>query len=158
MLPREALSPDEILDELIAWDSDLNVERYWGERSLFLNPGDERPLGTIWVSIKDHDGENDRSSNLDRDGVYRLSFQLSRDAYNRRFGAPPTRPPKGGIVEIPGYDPTRLDLFMPHPVYVWMRWVMSLSPSCPSFEPLRPMLADSLEQIRRKWRPVRSTR
>jgi Family of unknown function (DUF6194) len=143
--------PDRILRDLLASDPDLNLERYWGERSLFYNPNRERSLGIIWVSIKDHDGENDSSSYLDRDGVYRLSFQLARDEYEYRFGARPQRPAKGGVVEIPDYDPTQLHKFMPHPVYAWMSWVMILSPSSAEFEPLRPLMAESLEHVRRRW-------
>ena len=150
MPARDVLSPDRILRDLLGGDPDLNLERYWGERSLFYNP--HRDLGIIWVSIKDHDGENDSSSYLDRDGVYRLSFQLARDAYEHRFGARPPRPAKGGVVEIPDYDPRRLHKFMPHPVYAWMSWVMILSPSPAEFEPLRPLMAESLERVRRKWK------
>jgi Family of unknown function (DUF6194) len=149
---RAVIDPDDLLGGLVSSDPALNVERYWGERSIFYNPGRERALGIIWVSIKDHDGENDRSSDLDREGVYRLSFQLPAEDYERRFGARPERPPKGGVVGIPGYDPTQLDRLVPHPVYAWMNWVMILSPTPAQLEALRPALMQSLEVVRRKWR------
>jgi Family of unknown function (DUF6194) len=146
-----AIDPEEILSGLLGCDPALRLERYWGERSLFYNPGRDAPLGVIWVSLKDHDGENDRSAALSRDGVYRFAFQLARDEYERRFGPPAGRPPKGGVIDIPGYDPTRLDELMPHPVYGWMTWVQILSPTTARFESLRPLLADSLDMVRRKW-------
>jgi hypothetical protein len=147
-----AIEPEEILRDRLGQDPGLRLERYWGERSIFYNPGGEAPLGVIWVSIKDHDGENDRSAQLCREGVYRFAFQLYRNEYERRFGALPRRPPKGGIVDIPGYDPTRLNELMPHPVYAWMTWVQILAPTQSQFESLRPLLAESLEQVRRKWK------
>ncbi len=106
----------------------------------------------IWVSVKDHDGENDSSAELSREGVYRFAFQLPRDEYERRFGGLPRRPAKGGVVDLPGYDPTRLDELMPHPVYAWMAWVQVLAPTRASFESLQPLLAESLDGVRAKWR------
>ncbi len=105
----------------------------------------------IWVSIKDHDGENDSSAELSREGVYRFAFQLPREAYVLRFGGVPRRPPKGGVVAVPGYDPTRLDELMPHPVYAWMAWVQVLAPTRAHFESLQPLLAESLDGVRAKW-------
>ena len=150
-LGSSAIGPSEILSDLLKADPDLRLERYWGERSIFYNPGGHAPLGVIWASIKDHDGENDRSADLKRDGVYRFAFQLRRDEYERRFGALPRRPPKGGVVDIPDYDPTRLNELMPHPVYAWSGWVQILAPTRTRFESLRPLLAESLDVVRRKW-------
>jgi hypothetical protein len=146
-----ALGPEAILGELLRLDPGLVRERYWGERSIFLNPGHQAPLGVIFASIKDHDGANDRSSNLSRAGVYRFAFQLPSEEYRRRFGPLPERPAKGGVVELPDYDPTRLNELMPHPVYAWMRWVQILSPTSAQFEALKPLLADSLDLVREKW-------
>jgi Family of unknown function (DUF6194) len=146
------VEPGEILSDLLGSDPALSLERYWGERSIFYNPGRRAPLGVIWVSVKDHDGENDSSAELSRDGVYRFAFQLPRGEYERRFGGLPRRPPKGGVVDLPGYDPTRLDELMPHPVYAWMAWVQILAPTQARFESLRPLLADSLDGVRAKWR------
>ena len=146
-----ALDPEEILRDLLGVDEGLRRERYWGERSMFYNPGRVAPLGVIFASIKDHDGENDSSSKLSRPGVYRFAFQLSDEEYEARFGAIPARPPKGGVVALRDYDPTRLRELMPHPVYAWMRWVQILSPSEREFSPLRPLLEESLAVVKAKW-------
>jgi hypothetical protein len=77
---------------------------------------------------------------------------MGRRAFLDRFEEIPARPPKGGVVDLAGYDPTRLDELMPHPVYAWMCWVQILSPARTSFEALEPLLAESLELTRARWR------
>jgi hypothetical protein len=148
---RAPLEPEEILRDLVGLDPGLRIERYWGERSIFYNPGRAAPLGVIFASVKDHDGPNDASSRLSRPGVYRFAFGMAPDSYDERFGATPPRPPKGGVVELPGYDPTRIGELMPHPVYAWMRWVQILSPAAADLDPLRPLLAESLELAKTRW-------
>ena len=101
--------------------------------------------------MKDHDGENDRSAQLSREGVYRFAFCLPRQTYAEMFGETPLRPPKGGVAELPNYDPARLQELMPHPVYAWMRWVQILSPTREQYEALRPHLDESLALVKAKW-------
>ena len=146
-----AMAPDDVLREVLGVDRDLRAEQYYGERAVFYNPGGAAPLGVILAAIKDHDGPNDRSARLSRPGVYRFAFGISRDTFARRFGATPSRPPKGGVVELPGYDPARLDHLMPHPVYGWMGWLQILCPSAASFDEAGPLLTESLELVRDKW-------
>lgn len=149
---RRATEPEEILNELLALDPALTQERYWGEDAIFYNPGRAAPLGVILAAIKDHDGPNDRSADLARPGVYRFAFGMAPDTFERRFGPQPVRPPKGGTIELSGYDPTRLGVLMPHPVYGWMSWAQILAPTGAQFGSLRPLLAESLELVRAKWR------
>ena len=146
------MEPDEIISDLLGLDRHLRLERYWGERSIFYNPGRAAPLGVIFASLKDHDGPNDSSSRLSRPGVFRFAFAMTADEYEGRFGAPPPRPPKGAVVELADYDPTRLGRLMPHPVYAWMRWVHILAPARADIESLGPLLGDSLEEVRAKWK------
>jgi hypothetical protein len=146
-----AIKPEELLSELLGLDPGLRREAYYGERSIFYNPGGVAPLGTIVASIKDHDGPNDKAAKLSRQGVYRLAFRLPPDRFAERFGQPPRRPPKGGLVDLAGHDPTRLGELTPHPVYAWMRWVQILSPSRPQYQSLKPLLAESLEAVKAKW-------
>jgi len=40
---------------------------------------------------------------------------------------------------------------MPHPVYAWMTWVQVLAPTRARFESLTPLLAQSLDMVRKKW-------
>jgi hypothetical protein len=152
MAGRISVEPEVILRDLLGLDPALTLERYWGERSVFYNPGRVAPLGMIVASIKDHDGANDRSARLSREGVYRFAFCLGRERYAERFGEPPRRPPKGGVVALPNYDPTRLNELMPHPVYAWMRWVQILAPTRSEFGSLRPLVVESLELVQARWR------
>lgn len=148
---RQAIDPDEILRDLLGVDPGLRIEPYWGERSIFYNPGRVAPLGVIFASVKDHDGANDRSAGLARAGVYRFAFGMAPRTYAERFGETPARPPKGGVVALRDYDPTRIGELMPHPVYAWMAWVQILAPTAAEFEELRPLLAESFELVRAKW-------
>jgi hypothetical protein len=144
--------PEEILSDLLRLDPGLRREAYYGERSIFYNPGGIASLGTIVASIKDRDGPNDKSAKLSRPGVYRFAFQLAPDEFVRRFGSVPPRPPKGGGVDLSGYDLTRVGALAPHPVYAWMRWVQTLSPAWAQYTSLRPLVAASVEAAKAKWR------
>ena len=145
------MEPEEILGDLLGLDPHLRRERYYGERAVFYNPGGEAALGVILAAVKDRDGPNDRSARLSRPGVFRFAFGVSRETFAGRFGPHPARPRKGGVIDLPGYDPTRLDTLMPHPVYGWMSWLQILSPTPASFRALRPLLTESLELARSKW-------
>jgi hypothetical protein len=112
-------------------------------------------LGTILASIKDRDGPNDKAASLSRDGVYRFAFQLDHKEFVNRFGPVPRRPPKGRAVDLAGFDLTRLGAVAPHPIYAWMRWVQILSPTREQYEALKPLLFDSLEVVKAKWRKRR---
>ncbi len=149
---RAAAEPEEILADLLGLDPDLRREAYYGERSIFLNPGGTAPLGTIVASIKDRDGPNDKAANLSRPGVFRFAFQLSQDEYVRRIGRVPPRPPKGSAVDLSGFDPARVGELAPHPVYAWMRWVQILSPTREQYESLKPLLLESLHDVKVRWR------
>ena len=151
MADRRALDPEAILGDLLRLDAGLGLEPYWGERSIFYNPGRAAPLGVIYASIKDHDGPNDASAELARPCVYRFAFGMAPDAYADRFGAPPRRPARGGVGALAEYDPARLCALVAHLVYAWMRWVQILSPTSADFQALRPPLEESLALVRSKW-------
>jgi hypothetical protein len=145
------VTPDAILDDLLARDGDLALVPYYGERAVFYNPGAAAPLGVIVAAIKEQDGPNDRSARLSRPGVFRFALGLRAPTFERLFGPHPARPPKGGVVAVPGYDHARLDALMPHPVYAWMSWVQILSPSRARFDELRPLVDEALDFGREKW-------
>ena len=146
------VEPEEILGDLLGLDPGLVRHAYYGERSIFYNPRGSAPLGTIVASIKDRDGPHDRAANLSRIGVYRFAFQLSEHDYVERFGSVPARPWKGQAVDVGGFDVTRLGELAPHPVYAWMRWVQILSPTREQYDTLKPLLLDSLEVVKSRWR------
>ncbi|MEL7212188.1 MAG: DUF6194 family protein [Pseudomonadota bacterium] len=114
----------------------------WGEVSYFYNPGHKLKRGTYFATIKQKDGDNDKSSHIDREGVWRLNIGLTKPTYQSLFGANPDRPGKGSTVEGP-WDFTQLDELMPHPVYGWMSWVAVLNPSQQTWEQCLPLLQDA---------------
>jgi hypothetical protein len=60
------------------------------------------------------------------------------------FGAPPSRHGNSRETEPdPGYEFTRLDELLPHPVYARMNWICVLNPSYETFEQVKPLLAEA---------------
>ena len=116
----------------------------WGEISFFYNPGRKLPRGIYFATLKDKDGTNDRASQLDRHGVFRLNIGISKATYRSIFGVHPTRPEAGGVVGT-GHDFTVLDKLLPHPVYAWMSWVCVLNPSAETFKALESLLAEAYD-------------
>lgn len=133
------MTPDEVTGALVAAYPGLVPKETWGETSLFYNPGRALASGAYFATIKGHDGENDRASALDRDGVFRFSFGLAPATYKTLFGPRPPRPAKGQAVST-GHDFTALDKLSPHPVYAWMGWVQILCPTEQSWAELKPLL------------------
>lgn len=117
----------------------------WGEQSAFYNPGHRFARGAYFCTIKQKDGDNDKASHIDREGIWRLNFGLPKHAFIELFGEVPTRPAKGGIVEGP-WNFTKCNLLMPHPVYGWMSWVAVLNPSASTFSQCKPLMALAYEK------------
>ena len=114
----------------------------WGETSLFYNPGRVLPNGVYFCTVKESNGENDKASDLDREGVFRLSIGIEKESYEKRFGVTPGRPRKGTTINT-GHDFAALNELMPHPVYGWMSWVQILNPSVSTFDSLLPLIAEA---------------
>lgn len=115
----DAIQPDDLIARLLArYDGTVSVEA-WGETSIFYNLGRTLPRGVYFATVKRKDGANDRASRLDRPGVWRFNVGAPRPLYLERFGPPPPRPSKGGVVEG-AWDFHALDRITPHPVYGWM--------------------------------------
>jgi hypothetical protein len=97
-----------LLDQVRARYDGLVAHETWGERVLFYNPDGDRPRGRYFLTVKEHDSDNDRTLALNRPGVYRVSVAPTRASYVARFGPPPERPPNGGVVDT-GHDFTVTD-------------------------------------------------
>ena len=121
-------TPYSIIEHLLDRFEGTRVVEAWGERSIFYDPGLMLPRGVYFVTVKEKDGENDKASHLDRPGVFRLNVGTTKPLFLERFGPPPSRPGKGGVVDGP-WDFTAADTLTPHPVYGWMSWVAVLNPS-----------------------------
>lgn len=118
-----------------------NVQRLnaWGETSFFINPNQQLKRGTYFATLKEKDGENDKSSHLNRDNIFRLNIGTSKETYLSLFQSIPKRPGKGQTIEG-NYDFEALNTIMPHPVYGWMGWVCVLNPTNAKFETCKELL------------------
>lgn len=135
---------EEIIDDLLSRFGHLSIKKTWGETSIFLNPNNASAHGSYFLTLKESDGMNDEASNLDRDGIFRVSFGISRSSFEGLFGPKPPRPSKGGVVET-GHDFTQTNLLMPHPIYAWMNWVQILTPSAEKWHSIRHLIVESYE-------------
>ena len=133
---------EDIVARIINEFEDVVPKSSWEETSLFYNPSMKLPNGVYFCTLKDNNGADDKASELDRDGVFRLSIGISQKSYEKYFGSKPKRPPKGGIIDT-GHDFTALDELAPHAIYGWMTWVQVLNPSASTFEGLLLLIAEA---------------
>jgi hypothetical protein len=109
-------------------------EMAWGDTFFIYDPernleGPRRfPFATI--VIKDY-GDFDNKSNLDRSGVFRLNIGVGKKTYESFFATDGD------------HDYTALDRLMPHPVYGANHWIGVLNPSDPTFERVKPLIAEA---------------
>lgn len=101
-----------------------------------IDPTRRMPFTTIVT--KDY-GDFDKSSKLDRPGVFRLNIGVSRDTFRALFGRLPNEEDPTGDT----YDFAALDRLMPHPAYGRQSWVCVLNPSPETFEAVKPLLAEA---------------
>jgi Family of unknown function (DUF6194) len=67
------MSPDQIVQTINSKFPSVVAKSSWVETAMFYNPGHALPHGVYFCTIKQHDGENDKASKLDRDGVFRVA-------------------------------------------------------------------------------------
>lgn len=139
------MQPEAIVAQLMNKYADITVVEAWGETSLFYNPNLRLPRGIYFVTLKQKDGENDKASNLDRDGIFRLSIGTSKSFFFEYFGQPPSRPSKGCVIQG-DWDFTTVNQLMPHPVYGWMSWVAVNNPSFNTFNSLTPVIDEAYQK------------
>ena len=125
-------------------------ESAWGDSFLFYDPdGSEanrkHPFATLVVS--DYPGF-DTSSQLDRDGVFRLNIAVGRTAYERLLGHSPTAHAEHSA----DYDYAELDVLLPHPIYAGQGWVSILNPGPRTAELAQRLLVEAAELARARWR------
>ena len=144
------MKPDEILKYCLKNLEGSVLVESWGEKGIFYNPGRVLKRGVYILTVKEKDGDNDKSSKLDRPGVYRVNLGVRKDTFVKLFGAVPKRPGAGGVVEM-DYDFSAADCFLPHPVYAWMGWMCVLNPSEETFEALRPYVREAYEYAKEKF-------
>jgi hypothetical protein len=127
------------------------LDKNWGEQGIFYNPNSTLKKGVYILTIKEKDGDNDKASNVNREGVYRVNIGLRKETFREMFSFIPKRPPAGGVVEM-DYDFTQLDTIMPHPVYGWMAWACVLNPTEQTFKKLKPLIQEAYLLAQEKYK------
>jgi len=108
---------DQIKHLLVSFDGTRVAESGGDLFALYDPRGDLPPERQLpWATVVTHDDPYDSSSELDRDGVFRLNIGLTRDRF-RELVAPGR-----------DHDPAALDTLIPHPVYGGQHWVAVLNP------------------------------
>lgn len=143
------ITPTVISNYLLMTFEGLRLIDSWGETSFFYNPDNLGPRGTYFCTIKEKNGQNDKASALDRKGIFRFNFGISKSTFLELFSVIPKRPRKGEIIEG-SYDFAELDCLTPHPIYGWMCWVAISNPSENSFHRLEHLLFESFQLVKKK--------
>ena len=144
------MQPNDILNYCIDNLPDTVLVNSWGKSGVFYNPKNTLKCGIYVLTIKEKDGDNDKSSDLNRENIYRVNIGIRKSSFINMFSSVPARPSKGGIVDMP-YDFTQTDKILPHPVYAWMSWVCALNPSDITFERLKSLIQESYEYAKEKY-------
>lgn len=129
---------------------DTALVNSWGESGIFYNPNNALKRGIYVLTIKEKDGDNDKSSDLDRDSIYRVNIGVRKNTFVNMFGSIPKRPAKGGVVDMP-FDFTQTNKILPHPIYAWMSWICALNPSEQTFEKLKPLIVEAYNYAKEKY-------
>ena len=144
------MPPDKILRYCLAHLDGTVLVNSWGERCVFYNPDGKLKRGVYVLTVKERDGGNDKSSRLDREGIYRVNLGLRRSTFSQLFGSLPKRPAKGGVIDME-YDFSAVNTLLPHPVYGWMGWICALNPDENRFEELKPLVWEAYEYAKEKY-------
>ena len=109
-------------------------EMAWGDTFFIFDPErnlpDSRRFPFATIVTQDY-GDFDNTSNLNRDGVFRLNIGVGKQTYQKLFGTDRQ------------YDFTALDELMPHPVYGGNHFVCVLNPSDSTFDSIKPLLEET---------------
>jgi hypothetical protein len=144
------INPDYLEQWILENWAGLVATNAYRERSFFYNPAGLLPKGVYFATIKESDGPNDKASELDREGVFRLSTGVGSATYEAMFGPKPKRPAKGGVVALTA-DFVNLDQLHPHPVYAWLGWVAINNPSPASLPMVQELLETSYRLVKVKY-------
>jgi hypothetical protein len=140
--PMKPISINTVHEHMTTTLPDVVATAGWGETSYFFNPGLQFKRGTYFATIKEKDGDNDRASQLDRPGIWRLNIGIRKATFLSIFNAVPGRPAKGRAIEGQ-WDFTATDLIAPHPIYGWMGWIAVVSPSETTWQSCIPLIKDA---------------
>lgn len=92
------VTPDEILKYCLESLNGTVLINSWGERGIFYDPDRKLKRGVYILPVKEKDGNHDRSSKLNRDGVYRVNLGIRKRTFSKMFGPLPACPDKDALL------------------------------------------------------------
>ena len=95
------MAPEHILQYCLDNLEGTVLVESWGERGIFYTPEGRLKRGVYVLTVKEKDGDNDKASGLDREGIYRVNVGVRKNTFIQLFGPVPNRPGKGGVVDMP---------------------------------------------------------
>lgn len=107
-----------------------NVQRTENFGYAFFFVGDDHRLP--FATIADSDNEHDRVSDLNRDGVFRVNFGVSRETFQTLSGPIPD-----------DIEYSVLNTFLPHPEYSSYNFLCILNPAGANVEKLQTLLREA---------------
>ncbi|SFO00725.1 DUF6194 family protein [Mycetocola miduiensis] len=121
----------------------------WGDSFFYYDPDDDErnrmhPFATI--ATKDYTGF-DEASDLDRPGIFRLNIAVGRAAFRDLLGFEPDQLQ----THTGGFDYTRLDLLLPHPIYAAQGWVAILNPGERTLETVKTLIAGARDLAAKRY-------
>jgi len=72
------MKPDDILEYCTSNLEGTVLVESWGEKGIFYNPYNTLKRGVYVLTIKEKDGDNDKSSNLNRDNIFRVNLGIRK--------------------------------------------------------------------------------
>ncbi|WP_207421549.1 DUF6194 family protein [Desertivirga brevis] len=100
-----------------------------GDLFFMYDKNDKQPFATIVT----RDNEYDSTSNLNREGFYRLNVGLDKETFMALFSDLTDKKGFEAYLNL-GIDFTKEDTIFPHPAYGAMYWVCVVNPSKETFE------------------------
>ena len=72
------MTPDEILKYCLENLEGTVLVNSWGERGIYYNPDNILKRGVYILTVKEKDGDNDKSSSLNRENIYRVNLGVRK--------------------------------------------------------------------------------
>lgn len=139
------MSIEEIKTHIFQHFEHVNIVEANGDLFFMCDNNDKFPFATIVTS----DNEYDSTSNLNREGFFRLNVGLDSETFNSMFGGLTSEKGLEAYLNL-GIDFTKEDTILPHPTYGSMYWVCVVNPSKETFESVKEYLALAYNKVAKK--------
>jgi hypothetical protein len=159
------MTPDEITALVAAMpgvvvltvgEADDAPEAWWGDTFFYYDPHGDQPADRRlpFATVIHHDYEGfDTDSDLNREGVFRLSIAAGRDRFGELLGYPPA----AYAANRDRFDYTALDRLLPHPAYAAQGWVAILNPGDQTSAQAQDLLSHAHGRAARRLRGRRGS-